>query len=493
MNAFRTVIVGGGLAGMTAAHELVRQGMEVILIEAGPRLGGKAGADRFGDDYQEHGNHFFPAWYLNTRRLMDELGILGNLVDMTRLHQLRRGLYPHYQTLLLPTRLSCIPRNIFAAGHLPWSDSALLVFSFLDLACQGHCDDAELDDLSLDRFLATRSYGDSRVRRGADAMLVESIATPAGRFSASTMQSIVRCWLRYRVPMYSVLNADLQRGLIDPFERTLRALGCRIELDTRVDGLVRSGRSHGQARIDGVRASGKVIRGDVFVSALPSGVLSRIMDPELLEDARISGVTRLESVPMGAMTVYLRRPIAGLPPEHVILAESRYALSFIDVSQTWGGCPGSVLTLNIGDVASLIPLPHDQAAECVIDELRSFVSEIRATDVDRHHLRLNTDTPLLANSIGSWRHRATAGHTAIPNLFLAGDHCRSGVNVTSMEGAVASGLSVARAILAERGLPARREVLEPVPPPLGLLRGFRALLLPGMHLLGAWRQMRGAR
>lgn len=231
------VIVGGGLAGMTAAYELAHRQMEVVLVEAGRRLGGKAGGDRLESDYQEHGNHFFPPWYLNTRRLMDELGVLGNLVDMTRLHQLRRGHYPSYQTLLLPTHLLRIPRNFFAAGHLPWTDSALLVYSFLDLACQeDECN--ALDDVSLDRFLASRPYSAKRMRRGADAMVVESIATPAERLSARTMQAIVRCWLRYRVPMYSVLNADLQTALIDPFERALCVLGCRIELGRKI------GRAH---------------------------------------------------------------------------------------------------------------------------------------------------------------------------------------------------------------------------------------------------------
>jgi len=40
------VVVGGGLAGLAAALELQSQGREAVILEAGPRLGGKAGTFR---------------------------------------------------------------------------------------------------------------------------------------------------------------------------------------------------------------------------------------------------------------------------------------------------------------------------------------------------------------------------------------------------------------------------------------------------------------
>ena len=40
-NKKRIVVIGAGLAGLTAARELQRQGHEVVIIEARERIGGR--------------------------------------------------------------------------------------------------------------------------------------------------------------------------------------------------------------------------------------------------------------------------------------------------------------------------------------------------------------------------------------------------------------------------------------------------------------------
>src|SRR5438874_1411395 len=87
-------VIGGGLAGMSAALRLSQRGLRVRLIEAGARLGGKAGANRNGDDFDEHGYHIFPKWYLNLWRIVDELKIRDQFVDCTEFRQLVTGAFP---------------------------------------------------------------------------------------------------------------------------------------------------------------------------------------------------------------------------------------------------------------------------------------------------------------------------------------------------------------------------------------------------------------
>jgi uncharacterized protein with NAD-binding domain and iron-sulfur cluster len=65
-------IVGGGLAGMIAALRLAERGCSISIFEASARLGGKAGSTKNGDDYDDHGYHIFPMWYLNIWRLVED-------------------------------------------------------------------------------------------------------------------------------------------------------------------------------------------------------------------------------------------------------------------------------------------------------------------------------------------------------------------------------------------------------------------------------------
>src|SRR3954453_19170181 len=75
----RVAILGGGVAGLTAAHELAERGFEVVVLEARDIPGGKArslpvpgsGVDGRADLPAEHGFRFFPGFY---RHLPDRMG-----------------------------------------------------------------------------------------------------------------------------------------------------------------------------------------------------------------------------------------------------------------------------------------------------------------------------------------------------------------------------------------------------------------------------------
>src|SRR3954451_2400200 len=53
------VIVGGGIAGLSAAWRLRHR--DVLLLEAGDRLGGRLRSDAAGEYWLNYGAHLFPA------------------------------------------------------------------------------------------------------------------------------------------------------------------------------------------------------------------------------------------------------------------------------------------------------------------------------------------------------------------------------------------------------------------------------------------------
>jgi hypothetical protein len=80
----------------------------------------------------------------------------------------------------------------------------------------------------------------------------------------------------------------------------------------------------------------------------------------------------------------------------------------------------------------------------IVTELGNYLP-ITYADVAYWHIETNAGDELFLNEVGSelWRPGA---HTQIPRLFLAGDYCRTFIDVVTVEGAVVSGLEAARAL-----------------------------------------------
>jgi hydroxysqualene dehydroxylase len=70
----RAVVVGGGLAGITTALVLAERGWSVTLVEARPRLGGRATSYRRGELTVDNGQHVFLRCCTAYRGLLDRLG-----------------------------------------------------------------------------------------------------------------------------------------------------------------------------------------------------------------------------------------------------------------------------------------------------------------------------------------------------------------------------------------------------------------------------------
>ncbi|MEL6536591.1 MAG: FAD-dependent oxidoreductase [Bacteroidota bacterium] len=110
MTKKKVVVLGGGVAGMSAAHELIERGFDVTVYERQPvYVGGKArsvdvpdsGTDGRPDWPGEHGFRFFPGFYRHVTDTMkripfgnNRLGVYDNLVPTSRVMMARKGKPP---------------------------------------------------------------------------------------------------------------------------------------------------------------------------------------------------------------------------------------------------------------------------------------------------------------------------------------------------------------------------------------------------------------
>ena len=102
------VVIGGGIAGLVAAHELGRYGVDADVYEAGPRLAGRAASHTDADGFSyDVGAHFV------TNRFVAALGMTAPMRTLPRYGEvvhLGPGRHPHY-----PMGLLGVPRYVASA------------------------------------------------------------------------------------------------------------------------------------------------------------------------------------------------------------------------------------------------------------------------------------------------------------------------------------------------------------------------------------------
>lgn len=93
LGGHRVIVIGAGIAGLTAAYDLQKRGYEVQVIERETTPGGRMRTERHGDYVVERGAQFIASSYRNMRALADEVGLSSRIKKLsdTRNAVLRDG------------------------------------------------------------------------------------------------------------------------------------------------------------------------------------------------------------------------------------------------------------------------------------------------------------------------------------------------------------------------------------------------------------------
>ena len=507
------VIVGSGLAGMSAATRLMEQGFDITLYEQNNFLGGKLSAHRDGDkpDLHEHCYHMYLNWYNNFWQMMAEIGAIGKFIASPVIGCRLLGDKQTRPYLTNPGSPATVLANMLNGIASP-ADQFLSAYSLLDLIGTHSTSGDVLEQTSVSNFFRSRSYSSESSIAASARSLAEAFASPSYLSSARSYQSLVKFGYRHPAPSLWLLTQNTNDAIFGPWQQHLEARAknlervCKIRYLTRVeklhvtDGHVRK-LTLGKMPNNVTTERGKrrkatktwdvAVPGDL-VLAVPPRALGRLVSPEVAACApRLETVRLLRSEPMISLDVYFKRKILGVTNGITLLLDSNYTLSLLDNSQVWNDPPARGTALNvISSNADLIAdYPNDVILDLMLKELQRFLDfklgptavdqSLRDDDVDynRCHVQTNVGEELFVNQVGSWEHRPKAT-CEIPNLFLAGDFCQTFIDVVTVEGAVVSGLLAAEALRRRRGIGAPIDIVRPETYPAFLPAMLAAALRP---------------
>ncbi|MFJ5231976.1 hydroxysqualene dehydroxylase HpnE [Kitasatospora sp. NPDC088391] len=446
------VVVGGGLAGITAALRLADAGVRTTLLEARPRLGGLAFSFKRGELTVDNGQHVFMRCCTAYRGLVDRLGaaalvevqdrldvpVLGLAADGTRrLGRLRRADLP------VPLHLT---GSLATYRHLSPADRLRVVRGALALQRLDPADPA-LDDLSFGDWLRRNGQTPATVAAVWDLVGVATLNATADRTSMALAAMVFRTGLLSDPGAADIGTARVPLGEIhhDRALAELERAGVRVLLRTRAAELKAA--EPNAVRLEG----GELLTADTVVLAGAQDTAAALLPPGALpEQHRLAG---FGTAPILNVHVVYDRPLIRRPffaalgsPVQFVFDRTRHSGLAVPGAQ--------YLALSQSAAEDEIDLPVAALRARYLPELERLLPAARGAGVlDFFVTRERTAT--FDPAPGTARLRPGA-RTAHPGVLLAGSWTATGWPAT-MEGAVRSGHAAADAALAGHGrLPADR-------------------------------------
>jgi uncharacterized protein with NAD-binding domain and iron-sulfur cluster len=232
------VVIGGGLAGMTAAIGLREAGVAVTLLEARPRLGGATSSFTRGDLVIDNGQHVFLRCCTAYQELLARLGMTGSVAmqdrfDVTVLTPPADGA-PGRRARL---RRSALPAPLHLAGALGRYGllspverlkvgRAALALRFADPASE------RLDDQRLGDWLGARGQGERARRRLWDLFIISALNIAGDDASAALSATVIKTGLLGRKDAADLGIAAIPLG--DLHGKAGAALLGRLGADVRI-------------------------------------------------------------------------------------------------------------------------------------------------------------------------------------------------------------------------------------------------------------------
>lgn len=434
------IVLGGGLAGITAALACADAGARVTLLEVRPRLGGAAYSFRREGLWIDNGQHVFLRCCTAYRALLERLGSERRVMIQQRLEI--PVLSPWAELVVL--RRSGLPAPLHLAGalarysHLSIAQrlrAARAALALARLDPQAALERERLQGATLGDWLAEHGQDEETVAMLWDLIALPTLNLPAAQGSLALGAFVLRTGLLQHNDAGDIgfHMRPLGETLGEPAERALGEAGVDVRLGMRAERVDRS-----QAGLR-VYANGLEMDADALVCAVPHQRAAALLKPLL--GAETERWVRLGESPIINVHVVYDRRVCDLPFAAGVGTPVQYVF---DRTEAAGLAQGQYLAVSLSGAGEEMRLDAEQLRNRYLAGLRDLFPRarhavVRSVHVSREHAATFRAAP------GTQALRPAA-RTSVPGLALAGAWTDTGWPAT-LEGAVLSGHTAAREVL----------------------------------------------
>ncbi len=511
----KVIVLGGGVAGMSAAHELAERGFEVHVYEKQPvYVGGKARSvdvpNSATDGREplpgEHGFRFFPGFYKHVTDTMKRIpfgknsNCFENLVPTQRVMMARYDQPPIVTLVNFPKSLKDLKVLIHSmeTAHLGLTkeDKEAFAEKIWQLMCSSYTRRNQVYEKmgwweymdADDHSEAYREYFVTGLTRTLVAAQAQLVSTKTG---GDILLQLFFLMANPSAHADRVLNAPTNDAWLYPWRDYLEKIGVNYNHGYLVESIECDGKVITGAKVkDEKTGQVREITGDYYISCVPVERMSGLLTDNILKaDPTLASLKELAGDVqwMTGIQFYLNQDVK-LTKGHVIFTSSQWALTAISQIQFWDGYKitnhgngevKGVLSIDVSDWNTPGIVEHDgkfkTAKQCTKEEIKEDVwAQLKKSLVDKdgnclisddmiidyyldRDIKFGDDGIVTKNEEPLLVNRVNTwalrpeAFTHIPNFLLASDYVRTNTDLATMEGANEAARRAVNTIIQDSG------------------------------------------
>ncbi|GAB3239160.1 15-cis-phytoene desaturase [Glycomyces halotolerans] len=442
MTEVETLVIGGGLAGLSCGFELADAGREVMVLESRPVVGGRASSWSERGMPVESGLHRVLGCHPALPRLLERAGVgLDRFVHWEDELQIRAPdsveavlgaspLHRPLRTLLGP----------FANWRLLSPPDLLSLAPFLAAGLSSYVTAPErLDRYTLSRYARRWSVTQRAQRHVLTPFSTGLFFLPPDRYSAANFFGLIAsAFPAVHRTRLGAFTGGMTEVMCDPIAEAIEARGGLVRTGAPADRLLGTDEA-----VAGAETDEETIRARNVVVATDLGAAQRLLRPALAGHPGFTAILAAPTTPAVTVQFELDRPC--LRVDRATFGPGTALACFSEQSRTTFRHADGRLSVILGSPDRFLGLPEDE----IVAKVRAGADRLGLPlDGIRRHRVVSFREDFLSLEPGHLAARPPQ-RTPVPGLFLAGDYTRQRY-LSSMEGAVVSGRRAAHLAAEDR-------------------------------------------